>query len=163
MVAVIVHNDHAVLLAFDLKSAIDSAIVRKRSGYLLEVDIEIQPDCRGRKRVVYVVYAGNIQSDLSKFLPSRLDDEPRAELLGRTEIRSRYIRLRRHTVCDESALYMRNDRLHVVIVETEHYASIERHFVDEADEVITDLADVFVVVHVLAIDIRHDGNGRRKF
>ena len=48
----------------------------------------------------------------------------------------------------------------VRVVETQHRRSVKRNLVDEVREALPNIFHVVVIVHVLAIDVRDDGNHR---
>src|SRR5947209_17390618 len=91
------------------------------------------------------------------------DDKFRAELMIKPRLTSRHVRLRVYSISNHAPSYVRQNRLHVRIVQTEHDTTVKRHPIDEARKTITDFRQPpSKVIQMLAVDIGHDRQNRRK-
>jgi hypothetical protein len=54
----------------------------------------------------------------------------------------------------------RQNRGNRLVIRAGHDAAVKRHFVREVDKRLLQLGEASVTLHVLAVDVRHDGNRR---
>ncbi len=72
------------------------------------------------------------------------------------------IRLAAESVGDETLLHLRNERLHIGIVETQNGKAEKRYLVDELDKVCLDFIEIAIKVEMVGVDIGDYGDNRRQ-
>src|SRR3990170_932185 len=162
VMAVIVDNRDPVDLALDLEAALHAAETPERRTDYLDVDIELSRHGDCGETVIDIVHPGDGKLEPAEVPAVVRDLEPRAERSERNVLRL-IVGLGTHAVRQIPLLNKRDERLNMLFVEAEYGDAVERDLVDEHEERILDLVDVLVVVEVFRVDVRHHGDGRRKF
>ena len=72
------------------------------------------------------------------------------------------VRLAGSAVGDYRALHARQNRLHVRLVEAQNHRAVEWHAIDELQEHVLNFLERVVLIQMLAVDGRDDGNHRRE-
>src|SRR6266571_6308646 len=163
MMAVIIDDQHAVSLALDLEPSLGPAKLGEHPGDLFEIDSQIEPDCHRRQSVLNVVSPRYCELDPAHLLTERTNRKLRPEARIQMNARRRHVRLSRRSVADRTTRELRYDRLHVLIVEAQHYRPVERHAVGEFDETLLDLLDASgEMIEMIAVDVGQYRNRRRE-
>src|SRR5258706_14050660 len=161
MMSVVVHYQHAIPLAFDLKSTLGALKFAKRQGDVVELDSEIKSHGNRRQRVLNVVQPRHSKSDFTHHFAEGANNEPRAEIRIKFDSPRRHVSLRRGTVADRSARQRRYDCLHVLIVQTQNNCSVERDAVRKTHEALLDLLDApGEVIEMIRINVCQNRDGR---
>src|SRR5215813_11893620 len=162
MMTVVIDHHDAVYFTAQLETALRSCEAGQRLCDLFEGNFQLETYCDCCQRVVDVVHARHAQLYFTYNMSTSPNSKSRSELAIVLHVMGRYVRLSAQAVRDASSFNQWNDCLHVWIVKTKHRGPIERNLVHEVLETRAHIFHVVVVVHVLAIDIRNDGNRGRK-
>ena len=168
VVAVIVDHCHATALDRDLADFGEAALHAAELGEAgLDAGIRaahLHRNADGGERVLDIVAARHRQFDA-------LDPAERAIPLAQRHVEAIAARNRRHVLaanvglCGETVshhaavAHFGDHRLHFGVIDAEQRAAVERHVLDEFDEGVLHLVERTVVIEMLGIDVRHDGNG----
>src|SRR5512139_734498 len=79
---------------------------------------------------------------------------------GHPDVARPEIRLGAQAIGYEPLVYQRDNVRHIVIVQTEHGKTVERHLIDEFDKGFLYLVNPAVKVQMVGIYIGYHGNGR---
>src|SRR5262245_13054521 len=159
VMAVVVDHEDAAALAADLEASVDACEPGERPRDPRERDVELAAHRDRRQAVEHVVAPRNAQLDAAE----RLAGAPRRVAPCETvqlHLRRAELRVAAEPVRDVPPLEAWQDRAHARIVRAQERCAVERHAVEERDEGVLDLFEVLVVVEVLAVDVRDDGQRR---
>src|SRR5215475_13681539 len=110
------------------------------------------------------MFAGHAEFDPPQLFAFAPHGEFGAEILTREpHVGGPNLGVRPHPVSDHAPRDLRNDQLNVRVVQTYDHRAIERDLVDELREARANLFDPRIEIEVFEIDVRDDGDGRRKF
>ena len=77
-------------------------------------------------------------------------------------MRDPQISLRAHAVGENAPIHRRKNLLNIRIVDAQNGHAIERNFPDEFGKRPADRVEIWIMIEMLAIDIRHNCDDRRK-
>src|SRR6185436_662308 len=111
MMTVIIHDQHAVLLALDLEPSLGSPKPREHLGDVFKLHPQIEPNRHRGKSVENVVKSGHRELNPSQIATKSSHCEFRTEICIQMDPGRGHIRLRRRTIADRPACQLRYDRL----------------------------------------------------
>ena len=161
VVAVVVDHGHAAGAAQDLEAALDAREPLQRTLNGGERNLEIQRHADRGEGVEHVVAPGNLQPALADD-GAALDDLEAARHPLQVRPPRHQIRRRLEPVRDDALLDARDQQLDVRLVQAQDRRAVERHLVDERHEGVADRVEVAVVIEVLGVHGRDDGDRRRQ-
>ncbi len=167
MMAVVIDDGNAAHYAFTLEAPIDTAIVVEPFGDLLRRNFKLARDCHGGCRVQNVVTAGNMQFKRAERSICRVHRKTsETQLTGRSFARRQKLQpvigVLRFAVGEHTATRTRQNAFQQWIVDARGNRAIERNAVHEIQKGALHVVHVVVAVHMLAVEIGHHGENRRK-
>src|SRR5665647_1649840 len=120
-------------------------------------DVEVEAHGGRGHGVEDVVNPRHLELQRPQILPPGVKDRRAAELVE-GEIAGGQVGLGREAIGDDPPLDLRDDALEIGIVEAEDDRAIERDLVGEVDEGRLEVVDALVLVEVLLVDVRQDGD-----
>ena len=161
VVAVVVDHGDAALYAFHLEAPIDAAELRQSFADRATLDVQFEGRGDSCRRIQHVVLARHVQLEGTQIVRAVPEIEG-ARGCPAPKIRNFEVRLSRAAVSDGAPLDLRQDLLHVLVVQAEERGAVKRDFVHKLRKGFADFFDIRVMVEMLAIDVGHDGEDRRK-
>src|SRR5437588_10010773 len=159
MMRVIVDDERAVVVAEDLEAAIDAQELGNAGGDRVGTDAELARDCNRGQRIAHVVLAGNEELEET----DAVDFERRSAIVE-LQIARRHISAGAEAVADDlrivaapSAVEQRRDR---GIIDASDDRAARPHVFREDAERFDDVVEAAVVLEVIGLDIRDNGDLR---
>ena len=157
MMSIVVHHPDTALLALRLEASLCPVEARERIPNLHKVDTRKPCDRNAGKRVEHIVPPRDIEGD-TPHLRTALEHIEGDDGAVRLNIRRTIIRLRVDGIGNHASLRLCGDLPQDLIFKAEHRRPVLRHLIDECAERLDDLLHRAVVIHVIVLDVRHNGD-----
>ena len=159
MVRIVVHHPDTALFALRLEAALCPVEARKCVLNLCKSNIREPCDGNTGERVEHVVPPGDVERNAPKFFPAlvhRKGDDGAVRL----NVRRTVVRLPINGIGDDAPFCLRRNLTQNIIFKAKDSRAVLVRLIDKCAERLDDLLHRAVVIHVVVLDVRHNGNVR---
>src|SRR6266849_109752 len=162
VMTVIIDDGDAIDHALDVKTAAHSGKLDKALADQVSRNIQVQRDCRSRRRVADVVHPGRMCQPEQPKMFAFVSQPELALQAFQLHIANYEIGLTRSSISNDGTLHTGNDRLHVGLIDAEDRRTVEWHAIHKLNESVLNIFQRCVLVEVFAINGSHYSDYRCK-
>ena len=162
VMGIVVYNPDAAFLPLRLKTSLRSMKARKSILNLCKSDTCKACNSNAGKRIEHIVTSRNIEGD-TPHLHAALKDGEGNNGTMRLDVCTAVVCLLINRIRNHPACRLGRNLAQDFILETEDCSAVLIHLVDELMECRDDLLHRSVMIHVVILDIRHNGDVRMQF
>ena len=169
MVAVIVDHTHSGCAPAQLKTPVNATELIKPGPDCFHFNIKADTDRNRRSSIQNVVHSRYMQGKLAQIFLAITHAKAAQWLALNSQARGRTIfqldqkiRPTLSPIGHRAALHLRQQSPQQRIIVARHYHSVKRHAIHELQKCFLHIPHVAVAIHVLAVDVGHNGENRRK-